>query len=255
MTTDPWAELAAELAALIPRLRDGDVLILTGDKRFVQIQQTPRVLAAEAVANRYLPVERRLSPEAESELTRLGWRPPDPPFLHNWSRYTNWPLRTRDADELAGFLVSTLRDVFEVRHPSQLEERAFNSIDDSETGPGGLASLRQPVAGPAAEADAPVDGPASGDSILGRLQPHGWSPEDVTAYEIAVDGIHRVIGIYTGRLHEQRDDPAAVAESRAEIARWADVQQQLRIGDRERVAEVRRQCSAIVREAGGRPAP
>jgi hypothetical protein len=141
MTADPWEELAAELAALFPPLRNGDTLILSGEERYVQLRQMPSLLRAEAVANTFLSTERQLSPEAERRLAQLGWRPPDPPWVKNWSRDIAWPLRTRDADDLARLLVGTLRDVFEVPHPTQLEETAFNDFDDGE-GPGGLASLR-----------------------------------------------------------------------------------------------------------------
>lgn len=93
------------------------------------------------------------------------------------------------------------------------------------------------------------------DWILKAMRPHGHSPEEVQAYEIAVDRINSVIGVYSARLHEVRDDPAAAAPLRAEIDRWVEIRKGLAIGDRERVEQIRRECNAIIREAHGRPAP
>jgi hypothetical protein len=92
------------------------------------------------------------------------------------------------------------------------------------------------------------------DWILDALRPHGFSPEEVQEYEITVDRINTVIGIYSARLDLVRDDPAEAAPLRAEVSRWVQIQKGLRIGDRERVAEIRRECDAIIREARGRPA-
>lgn len=93
------------------------------------------------------------------------------------------------------------------------------------------------------------------DWILEAMRPHGFTPEEVQAYEIAVDRINSVIGIYSARLHEVRDDDTAAAPLRAEIDRWVEIRKGLSIGDRERVEEIRRVCNAIIRKAHGRPAP
>jgi hypothetical protein len=39
------------------------------------------------------------------------------------------------------------------------------------------------------------------------------------------------------------------------MSRWTQIQKSLRLGDQERVEEIRRECETIIREARGRPAP
>lgn len=93
------------------------------------------------------------------------------------------------------------------------------------------------------------------DGILGKVRPHGFSPAEVQEYEIAIDALNSVIGIYSARYHEERDNPTAAAALRAEISRYVQLQKSLSPGDRERVAEVRRECVAIIQEARQRPTP
>ena len=94
----------------------------------------------------------------------------------------------------------------------------------------------------------------SDESVLGGMRPHGWSPDEVAAYEVAVALLNQVVGVYAARIRDQRDDPAAVAALRAEQARYVEQRQRLRPGDRDGVARVRRECAAIIRaadQAGG----
>lgn len=94
------------------------------------------------------------------------------------------------------------------------------------------------------------------DGILDKARPtHPYDPDEERDYEIAMDKVNSVVGVYSARLHEVRDDPAAAAPIRAEITRWVEIQKSLRIDDRERVARVRREGEAIIREARGHPAP
>jgi hypothetical protein len=93
------------------------------------------------------------------------------------------------------------------------------------------------------------------DGILDKVRPHGFTPEEVRDFEIAIDRINSVIAVYSARYHERRDDPVAAAPLRAEISRWVRIQESLSPGDRQRVAEIRREGEAIIRDARGRPAP
>jgi hypothetical protein len=127
VTGQSWDELAAAVAARIPVLRDGDTLILEHDGRYVQFRQAPDALYAEAVANRYLPPERQVGPDAEADLGQLGWHRPTPPGHHNWWRELPWPARSQEARELADALVATLRRVYAVASPDQLGVEAFNA--------------------------------------------------------------------------------------------------------------------------------
>jgi len=93
------------------------------------------------------------------------------------------------------------------------------------------------------------------DGILNKVRPHGFTPEEVRDFEIAIDRINRVIAVYSAQYHERRDDPVAVTLLRAEISRWVRMQESLSPGDQERVAAIRREGEAIIREARGRSAP
>lgn len=86
------------------------------------------------------------------------------------------------------------------------------------------------------------------DSVLGDLQARGWGPDDVSAYEFTMDLLNEVIGVCSARLDEQRDDAGAVAALSAQKARYAALRAELRPGDRERVAQLREECAAIIRE-------
>ncbi|OJF14974.1 TY-Chap domain-containing protein [Couchioplanes caeruleus] len=122
-----WEQLAEELATEMLFMANGDTVILSDGDRFVQFKQGSDRLDAEAVSNRWLPSDQRLSADDEERLEALGWRHPEPSLgLDNWRHSEEWPLRTAAARSLAQRLVSTLRDVMKVDDPRVLEARRFN---------------------------------------------------------------------------------------------------------------------------------
>jgi len=123
----PWEQLAGDLTAELPRLRDADTVILRHGERLVQFQQFPTVLHAEAASNEFLPPDQRLTPDAEQELRTLGWNEPTPPGYFNWWYETPWPLGSTASKEVAQLLVTTLREVYGVPSPLELSYQAFNT--------------------------------------------------------------------------------------------------------------------------------
>lgn len=87
------------------------------------------------------------------------------------------------------------------------------------------------------------------DSILAQVRPHGWDPQTVTAYEVAVDLLNQVVGVYSARIAGQRD-PEAIASLREAQGRYIETRKRLRPGDRDEVARIRQECAAIIREFG-----
>ena len=97
-----------------------------------------------------------------------------------------------------------------------------------------------------------TDGQDDDESVLARVEPYGADPDDVAAYDVVVDLLNQVVGVYSAQIRdEQRREPVdheAVAALRETQASYVGTQRRLRPGDRERVAELRRECAAIIRE-------
>jgi hypothetical protein len=129
MTMSSWEELTEQLAARLPRLEIDDVIILIQEagNRYTQLIQLKNGLALEAVANVALPQDGQLTVEQERELQRKGWQPPERPRHNWWHEVNKWPLHSRDAASIAELMVSTLRDVYRVASPSDIEVRSFRA--------------------------------------------------------------------------------------------------------------------------------
>ncbi len=128
MSVSSWQELNDRLAARLPQLTEGDVIILGSGRRYTQLMQRRAGLTLEAVSNSGLPPEQQLGAEQESRLREKGWQPPDKPLRLNWWHDVHqWPLHSRDATRIAELMVSTLRDVYDVTEPGDVEESAFNA--------------------------------------------------------------------------------------------------------------------------------
>jgi hypothetical protein len=137
----PWEQLAGDLTAELPRLRDADTVILRHGERLVQFQQFPTVLHAEAASNEFLPPDQALTPDAEQKLRRLGWNEPTPPGYCNWWYETPWPLTSTASKAIAQLLLATLREVYGVPGPRQLTYQAFNTDTAEPLTLGALADL------------------------------------------------------------------------------------------------------------------
>ena len=127
VTEASWEQLTGSLAARLPRLRDGDTIILRSGPFFTQLGQGPDFLRVEAASSETLPADARLTAEQEQRLRELGWQPPDPPLDPNWLVEQRWPLSGATATRLASMIVGALRDVYGL-DAARIEEKAFNAL-------------------------------------------------------------------------------------------------------------------------------
>jgi hypothetical protein len=123
-----WEQFTQSLAARLPRLSDGDTIILFAKPFYAQLQQGPDWIQVEAASNNSLPPDRRLSGDQEQRLRDLGWQDPNPPLEANFHVRDGWPLSGRDATRLSAMIVTALRDVFGIEDAGQVEEKAFNAF-------------------------------------------------------------------------------------------------------------------------------
>lgn len=93
-------------------------------------QEGPKGFRAEAVSNRFLSAEESLHEIQLARLAMLGWLPPDPDPegpRSNVNHYREWP-QPAPIGEVVQLAVSTLRRVFMVKDPDQLQ---YRSLDES----------------------------------------------------------------------------------------------------------------------------
>ncbi|WP_436522296.1 TY-Chap domain-containing protein [Actinoplanes sp. HUAS TT8] len=130
MTAGGWDALAAEIAALVPGLADGDTLNLIVEPYAVSMQQQPSYLSVEtADGDDHLPVDRRLTGADRRHLQELGWRPPpNPDIVNHWERHFPWPLSSADAAAVAELVVRTLREVHGATGPGDVAREQFNAL-------------------------------------------------------------------------------------------------------------------------------
>jgi hypothetical protein len=129
MSASSWEELTEQLAARLPRLEIDDVVILAASgNRYTELVQLKNGLALDAVSNAFLPPDGQLTAAQEQELREKGWQPPERPFRQLWwHEVDKWPLHSSDAAGVAELMVSTLRDVYRVGSPSDIEVRSFRA--------------------------------------------------------------------------------------------------------------------------------
>jgi hypothetical protein len=129
MTASSWEELTGQLAARLPGLAVDDVIILAASgNRYTELVQLKNGIALDAVSSSFLPPEGQLTGAQEQALRDKGWQAPERPFRQNWwHEVRKWPLHSRDAAAIADLMVSTLRDVYRVAGPSDIEVRSFKS--------------------------------------------------------------------------------------------------------------------------------
>jgi hypothetical protein len=129
MSVSSWEELTGQLADRLPRLEVDDVVILVAPgNRYTELVQLQDGIALDAVSNTFLPPDGQLAGEQERELENKGWLAPSGPGRRNWwHEVRKWPLHSRDAARIAELMVSTLRDVYGVADPSDIEVRSFKS--------------------------------------------------------------------------------------------------------------------------------
>jgi hypothetical protein len=99
-------------------------------------------------------------------------------------------------------------------------------------------------------------GSAEDESVLARLGPVTWSPEDGIAYEVALEGINQVVGAYSALIGREEaaeiPDIAAIESWQAAQAEWANTRRTLSPEDRAAVERVRAECSTLLAELRAR---
>jgi hypothetical protein len=177
-----WNDFTERLAAELVRLPVDAYVTVQGAGGFAYVQAVrhPNGLAGEAVSDTFLGERLRLNRAQIRHLITLGWREPDGHSRVNW-----WhdlvlpadvglatPAQLADRDRLAARMVATLREVYGVRSPDELEYRAVQNGRGG--GPIALPGLGlRPAdrdAGPARPAA--TAGPAGGAG--GRRQRMDW---------------------------------------------------------------------------------
>ncbi len=130
MTSLSWEALTLRIAARLPRLQDRDTIILFYRPWFTQLQQfEDRYVQVEAAAEKgtgtLLGLE--LRPEQEFRLAEIGWLAPDQSESFNWWARGYSPLSGREALRLTRMMVTSMRDVYGVTDPGQIELTTFNA--------------------------------------------------------------------------------------------------------------------------------
>ena len=189
-----WDDFEARLVAALERMALDQYLILStrpagNDESlyYVQFAQGDRAgFRAEAVSNRYLTGAAQLSPAQEDAMAALGWQFPDPHATkpENFSR--QWPMPAPFA-EAARLAIGTLRQVYGVGRPADLDYRRFTREGHDFAEPGlGIDAKRpttprrtgQPVAATGAELTPLVEAALCGFLGIGSiaLDPSGNYP-------------------------------------------------------------------------------
>lgn len=147
-TAPTWADLERGLAATLPALGDGYLILATRvGNRFVQFAANPeKGMRAEAVSGAYLPPGDGYTEAQVAALLELGWKAPThaPEDEHRKHRkhgspnyYRNWDAPVTGWDAIARLAVKTLQTIG-VSEPDALEYTAW----DAEERPLSLPALR-----------------------------------------------------------------------------------------------------------------
>ncbi|HWS35585.1 MAG TPA: hypothetical protein VN408_22955 [Actinoplanes sp.] len=125
MNESSWEGLTSQLASRLPLLEIDDVVQLIGPgNRFTELVQLDDMLALDAVSDEFLPPEAHLDAAQVQQMRDKGWQSPSPLWTYEVDK---WPLNSRDAARVADLMVSTLRDVYRVADPADIEVKSFNT--------------------------------------------------------------------------------------------------------------------------------
>jgi hypothetical protein len=146
-----WHTFEQALMGALTNLDEDEYLIVSSKKanHFVQFMAEGSFgLRSEAVSNVYLTAGAKLSSNASSALVALGWHAPtsgreegDGPSPADIDGSSNFFLDSAhpiDYASLARLAVATLRQVYRIGHPGELEYSAGSTVD-------GGAALRFPL--------------------------------------------------------------------------------------------------------------
>ncbi|MFI8234934.1 hypothetical protein ACIGDI_39680 [Streptomyces sp. NPDC085900] len=87
-------------------------------------------------------------------------------------------------------------------------------------------------------------------SALQNMETATWSPEDGTAYEVALEGINHVVGAYSGLIAEAEAavDTERAEQLAAEQRRWSARRKSLTPADRAAVDAVTAECAQLLQQ-------
>jgi hypothetical protein len=127
MTHDTvWSAFTDQLAHSLLDLEDGDALIVgisedDAEAPYVQVTVYDETMVrGEVSSNTFLPQEHQLTGPQMDRLVALGWRAPMPELdAGSPNFFIDSPLA--DVSAIATMTVATLREVFTVHHPSELD--------------------------------------------------------------------------------------------------------------------------------------
>ena len=131
-----WRELKSALASVLSDLDEDEYLVIEvkSNGSFVQFAgQGAHGMRAEAVSNAYLPETSQLSNSACDDLVKLGWNPPTYIQVEGVAEpadgSSNFYLDAATPvphSQLAALAVESLRRIYLVPHPGELEYTAYD---------------------------------------------------------------------------------------------------------------------------------
>lgn len=223
-----WSEFRGRLATAIERMPAESYLVLTtapdaeGHARYVQFARGASGLRAEAVSSHFLPAG-VLSPGHETRLRDLGWEapPPDGPG-RNFHRDWPWPA---PAAVIADLTVATLRTVYEVAAPSDLqyvhESFAHEPVESPDLGIAERPKTPQPARKPWRTRAVNDLGPLVEDGLRRWLGVEDLVRDDdgdypcrvgsAMVYIRLVDGVPPVVVVFSPILRDIAESPELVA--------------------------------------------
>lgn len=139
-TESSWLASTQNLARALPGFKAGQHLIIEDGASgyYVQFTFLSGGLRAEAVSNNYLPDHRKLTHSAILAMGALGWQMPASRQTatgiqsgysrSNFYRYFLWsgpPYKPVPFEQVAGFVMKSLQDIYSVEHPDRLRYVSF----------------------------------------------------------------------------------------------------------------------------------
>jgi len=120
-----WDAFESQLAAVLGVLEGDQFLIISAKRGWAYVQfsrQSGHGIRGEAMSNLYLSADRQLSEAEMATLAALRWLVPTE-TVPNFYQYWPEPVESHTAAKVS---VRTLREVYGIDHPEQLQYEAFD---------------------------------------------------------------------------------------------------------------------------------
>lgn len=157
VVSDPWAYFECALEACIGAMEPGEILILSrrSANQYVQLFHKGELMLVEAASNAYIhPPQFLLEGRQYKRALEMGWLPPTMSgedfdglqklqalgVVEHSSEPDGTPYESPNfhtvfptgAPHLPWFVIQTLRRVYKVRKPSELQYQSFDGDDDTQ---------------------------------------------------------------------------------------------------------------------------